>query len=199
MDDFDTRRPGEPFHSESDTGSAPGRFRSGYVVVPREAVGGRARALRGLAARLADLVESPVMLVLASGLCLALLLAYNIYPDPPPELPESPGTQSTAAPAAPPSMTAGNGAPTDEPADAPVSAGGDAFVVQVAAFRNQANAERLRTSLRERELDARISVLATDLHAVELGPFAERSRADTAAREVAELTGLSPLVVRTVP
>ncbi len=84
------------------------------------------------------------------------------------------------------------------PVAAPVSySGGGAYVVQVGAFSDPANAQRVRQAVSGAgpvSVDVRRNAAGAELFRVRVGPFASQAEADAARRSVAEL-GYSEAVV----
>jgi hypothetical protein len=178
--------------------------KAGFLVLPRDE--GRKLMPGGM----------PLMLLFVGTVCLAIVIVWGVNPNSQPEAPgETPDAATLAGAANNEQLAqiAEEPGPTESSADPPeieapqlasgttASSGVEAdrasaaYLVQVGAFRNAENAERLRASLETQNLEVRISVLPTNLHAVDVGPFPDRSSATAAARQVADLTGLTPLVV----
>lgn len=80
----------------------------------------------------------------------------------------------------------------------PVASGAGGIFLQLGAFSVQANADSFRARLASRieGIGAPLMVLEHDkLFRVQLGPYADRARANTAARQIRELLELRPVVV----
>lgn len=83
-----------------------------------------------------------------------------------------------------------------DPATDPLSRTTRRWVVQVGAFRDPSNAEQVAASLREKLPGFEISILQSNLHLVRVGPFRERTTADSTLWSVEDVTGLTPVVIR---
>ena len=69
------------------------------------------------------------------------------------------------------------------------------FLVQVGAFSNPMNSERLTSRLRELSFEVQTNTEG-GLRIVRVGPFQDRRTAEEAAHAIEEATSLSPLVMR---
>ncbi len=121
-------------------------------------------------------------------------------PEPPRAAPERRAARATERAAGPRPVRATK-APPARPAPAQLAGAGpdgDAWTVQVSAFRSRALAEELRSRLAARGFDAHVFPSVTEdgrpRYRVRVGAYASRSDAERVASELRTERGLNPLV-----
>ena len=138
-----------------------------------------------------------------------------VVPEPTPAAPEAPRAvaperRSTKAPESAPATSrtarAAKASPASTPArpapaqaaSAPAGAEGEAWTVQVSAFRSRALAEELRSRLAARGFDAYVFPSLTEdgrpRYRVRVGNYASRNDAERVAADLRSERGLNPLV-----
>lgn len=115
---------------------------------------------------------------------------------PPPRPPESPKSPAVAAAPEPPPAT-----PASPPAgnQVPKAGGGDTYLLQVASFKNAADAERLKTRLTGLGLSSSVQQVTINgkdtYHRVRTGPYVGKAAANQ-ARALLTGKGLESLMIR---